>query len=183
MDCQVVSSPVSDEVRRSLRAGDKVLLSGVFYTARDAAHYRICQALEKDEHLPVELAGQTIYYCGPSPTPPGKAIGSAGPTTSSRLDKYTPCLLKAGVRALIGKGQRSSETLQVMRSYGAVYLITLGGCGAYLSKKVTKAEVVAYNDLGPEAVLRLEVVDFPALVASDTIGGNIFDGCYELYRR
>lgn len=183
MECLAVPSPIPDEVIKTLHAGDSVLLNGIFFTARDAAHLKIVRAMESREDLPLRLEGQTIYYCGPSPTPPGRAIGSAGPTTSSRLDSYTIAMLKLGVKAFIGKGRRSKEAAETIRSYGAIYLITLGGAGAYLSKKIKRADIVAFGELGPEAILRLEVDSFPAVVACDIVGGNIFDSCHDPYRR
>ncbi len=169
-----VTLPLADEVIAGLKAGDSLLLSGVLYTARDAAHRRMVEAMDKGDPLPFEIKGQTIYYMGPSPAPPGRPIGAAGPTTSARLDGYTPRLLSAGLRAMIGKGARSVEVKEAMRQHGAVYLAAVGGAGALLSKCIVKAEVVAYQDLGPEAVLRLEVVDFPVTVINDVHGGDLY---------
>ncbi len=151
-----------------------MLLSGVIYTARDAAHKRMVEALERGEPLPFDIRGQAIYYCGPSPAPPGRAIGAAGPTTSARLDIYTPGLLAAGLKAMVGKGSRSAAAKAAMKKCGAVYLAAVGGAGALLSRCIVKAEVVAYQDLGPEAVLKLEVVDFPVTVINDIRGGDLY---------
>jgi fumarate hydratase subunit beta len=158
-----------------LKAGSKVLLSGVVYTARDAAHRRIVEALDRGEEPPFDLEGQVIYYAGPCPPAPGKVIGSLGPTTSGRMDAYTPRLCAAGLRGMIGKGKRSKAVVRALARYGAVYFVTVGGVGALLSQTVRKAEVVAYPDLGPEAVYRLEIVDFPALVGIDPLGRDMYD--------
>jgi fumarate hydratase subunit beta len=147
----------------------------VVYTARDAAHQRLVQALEKGEKLPFDLKGQTLYYMGPSPAPPGRVIGSAGPTTSRRLDAYTPQLIAAGVRAMIGKGNRPPEVREAIKKHKAVYFVTLGGAGALLARSIKKAEVIAYEELGAEAIMRLEVEDFPAIVANDIYGGDLFE--------
>ena len=153
------------------------------YTARDAAHRRLTQALEKGEKLPFDLKGQTLYYMGPSPTPPGRVIGSAGPTTSRRLDAYTPRLIATGIRAMIGKGSRPPEVREAIKKYKAVYFVTFGGAGALLSKAIKKAEVIAYEDLGTEAIRRLEVKDFPAIVASDIRGGDLFEQGKAKYKK
>ena len=167
-------SPISDEDLLSLKAGDSVVLSGVVYTARDAAHGRLINALEKGEPLPVELRGQTVYYAGPSPTPPGRPCGAIGPTTSMRMDSFTPQLLRYGVRALIGKGDRNQAVEQALRENGAVYFAAIGGCAAYMAACVKKLEVVAYEDLGTESIKRLEVQDMPLTVAIDAHGGNAY---------
>ena len=160
-----------------------MLISGVVYTARDAAHQRLIQALEKGEKLPFDLKGQTLYYMGPSPARPGQAIGAAGPTTSRRMDSYTPRLIAAGIRAMMGKGSRSPEVKEAIKKYRAVYFATIGGAGALLSKSVKKAEVIAYEELGAEAVLRLNVKDFPAIVANDIYGGDLFEQGKAKYQR
>jgi fumarate hydratase subunit beta len=147
----------------------------VVYTARDAAHQRLIQALEKGDKLPFDLKGQTLYYMGPSPAPPGRVIGAAGPTTSRRLDAYTPRLIAAGVRAMIGKGNRPTEVKEAIKKHKAVYFVTFGGAGALLAKSIKKAEVIAYEELGAEAIMRLEVEDFPAIVANDIYGGDLFE--------
>ena len=158
-----------------MTAGTKVLVSGIVYTARDAAHQRLIQALKKGDKLPFDLKEQTLYYMGPSPARPGQVIGSAGPTTSSRMDLYTPHLIAAGIRAMIGKGSRSPEVREAIKKHKAVYFVTLAGAGALLSKSIKQAEVIAYEELGAEAILRLNVEDFPAIVANDIYGGDLFE--------
>lgn len=170
-----ITSPISPKVIEELTAGIKVNISGVIYTARDAAHQRIIEALDNGEKPPFELEGQTLYYMGPSPAPPGKVIGAAGPTTSRRMDAYTPRLLAAGVKATIGKGSRSAEVREAIKKHKAVYLVTTGGAGALLAKSVRQIEPIAYEDLGPEAVMRLAVENFPAVVANDIYGGDLFE--------
>ncbi len=160
-----------------------MLISGVIYTARDAAHHRLIQALDKGDRLPFDLKGQTLYYMGPSPARPGQVIGSAGPTTSRRMDIYTPRLIAAGIKAMIGKGNRSPEVREAIRKYKAVYLVTIGGAGALLSKSIKQAEVIAYEDLGAEAILRLNVEDFPAIVANDIYGQDLFEQGKAKYQR
>jgi len=169
-----VSSPITLDIMDKIVAGDSLLLSGVVYTARDAAHRRLVAALKEGNKLPFELAGQALYYMGPSPARPGRAIGAAGPTTSGRMDAYTPSLLAAGLRVMIGKGDRSAEVKEAMRRSRAIYLVATGGAGALLAKAVWKAEVIAYPELGPEAVLRLEVENMPVIVAYDSSGGDLF---------
>jgi fumarate hydratase subunit beta len=178
-----ITSPIKTEELEKLTVGTQVLISGVIYTARDAAHQRLSQALEKGEKLPFDLKGQTLYYMGPSPARSGQVIGSAGPTTSSRMDRYTPRLLATGIRAMMGKGNRSPEVREAMKKYKAVYFATIGGAGALLSKSIKKAEVIAYEDLGAEAILRLEVEDFPAIVANDIYGGDLFEQEKEKYKK
>ena len=178
-----IQSPFEAETIEGLKAGEQVLISGVIYTARDAAHERMVQAIEKGEKLPFDINGQTIYYMGPSPAPEGKIIGSAGPTTGSRMDAFTPPLLDAGLRAMIGKGGRSVEVRQNIKKYGAVYFVTYGGAGALLSQAIKKAEVIAYPELAAEAVMRLEVKDFPAIVANDIYGGDLFTTARDKYRQ
>jgi fumarate hydratase subunit beta len=178
-----ITSPISAQVIEKLTAGTSVLISGVIYTARDAAHQRIIRALDKGEKPPFELEGQTIYYMGPSPAPPGKVIGAAGPTTSRRMDAYTPRLLAAGVKAMIGKGSRSAEVKEAIKKYKAVYLATVGGAGALLASAIKEAEVIAYEELGPEAVMRLTVENFPAIVANDIHGGDLYERGKAEYKR
>jgi len=178
-----ITSPIDDKVIAKLTAGTKVLISGVIYTARDAAHQRLVRALAAGDELPFNLHGQTLYYMGPSPTPPGRIIGAAGPTTSSRMDPYTPLLMAAGIKATIGKGNRSPEVREALKKYRAVYLTTIGGAGALLAKAIKKAEPVAYEDLGAEAILRLQVADFPAIVANDSYGGDLFEQGITEYQR
>lgn len=170
-----IDSPLKSEVVRKLKAGDRVLISGILYTARDTAHKRMVEALEKGESLPFNISGQTIYHMGPSPAPPGKVIGAAGPTSSGRMDSYTPILLATGLRAMIGKGTRSPEAKAAMKKHHAIYLAATGGAGALLSRTVKKVEAVAYEDLGPEAIRRLEVLDFPAIVINDIYGGDLYE--------
>ena len=174
--------PLTAEDTRALTTGDRVLITGTIYTARDAAHSRLAALIERGEELPVELEGQIIYYVGPTPASPGRAVGSAGPTTSSRMDAYTPALLSRGVRVLIGKGERSPEVAGAIRDSGAVYLAAVGGAGALLAERVTAAEPVAYPELGPEAIYRFDVEDFPAIVVLDARGGDLYRDGRERYR-
>ena len=169
-----IKTPISQDTLKSLRAGDNVLLSGVIYTARDAAHERLCEALRAGEELPVDLRGQTVFYVGPSPTPPGKPSGAIGPTTSMRMDVYTPALLDYGVNAMIGKGERSEAVRQAIREYSAVYFAAAGGVAAYMAACVVDCEEVAYHDLGTESVKRLEVRDLPLTVVIDAEGNDYF---------
>lgn len=169
-----ITLPLTDTDVASLHSGDEVLLSGHLYVARDAAHKRLVETLDRGEALPFALAGQTIYYMGPSPAPPGKIIGAAGPTTATRMDPYTPRLLAAGLRGMLGKGPRSQEVKDAIKKYRAVYLAPVGGAGALLSKTIVSAEVVAYEDLGPEAVRRIQVKNFPATVINDVRGGDLY---------
>lgn len=166
--------PLTQEDCARLQAGDSVRLSGPLYTGRDAAHRRLYEALERGEELPVSLKGETIYYVGPCPAPPGRVIGSAGPTTSSRMDRYAPRLIQEGLLAMIGKGQRSPEVIKAMVEHGAVYLAALGGAGALIARTVRQLEVVAYPDLRTEAIHRLVVEDFPAIVAIDSQGRDLY---------
>ncbi len=167
--------PLTEAAVRELRAGQAVLLSGTLLTGRDAAHRRLIELLDRDEPLPVSLRGETIFYVGPTPAPPGRPIGAAGPTTSGRMDAYAPRLIATcGLRGMIGKGQRSAAVRQACIEYGAVYFGAIGGLGALLGRCVTAAEVVAYPDLGPEAIYRLTVTDFPAIVINDTHGGDAY---------
>ena len=174
MDVLNITSPIEAKTVERLKIGTQVLISGVIYTARDAAHQRLVQAIDSGEKLPFDIKGQTLYYMGPSPARPGRVIGSAGPTTSGRMDNYTPPLLAAGLRAMIGKGSRSPEVKEAIKKYKAVYFVTIGGAGALLSRAIKKAEVIAYPDLAAEAIMRLEVADFPAIVANDIYGGDLF---------
>lgn len=178
-----ITAPLSDADVLSLKAGDKVLITGVMYTARDAAHKRLIELLDRGEKLPFELKGQIIYYVGPTPAKPGAIIGSAGPTTSGRMDAYTPRLLDLGLKGMVGKGARSKEVLDAMSRNKAVYLAAVGGAAALIARSIKKAEVIAYEDLGPEAIRRLEVVDFPAIVVNDASGGDLFKQGVEKYRR
>lgn len=169
-----MKSPVTDDDIRRLKAGDEVLISGVVYTARDMAHKRLCHAIDQGQVLPFPLEGAIIYFVGPTPAPPGRIIGSAGPTTSSRMDPFSPKLLANGLKAMIGKGYRSQEVRDALKKFTAVHLSATGGAGALLSKHIVAAEVIAYEDLGAEAIRRLVVVDFPAIVAYDCYGNSVY---------
>jgi fumarate hydratase subunit beta len=169
-----ITLPLTGKVIETLKSGDDVFLSGTLYVARDAAHRRLVTALDRGEALPFEIQGQTIYYMGPSPAPPGRVIGAAGPTTAKRMDEYTPRLLAAGLKGMIGKGIRSPEVKEAIKKHQAVYFAAVGGAGALLSKAIVKAEVIAYADLGPEAVLKIEVIDFPVTVINDIHGGDLY---------
>jgi len=169
-----LTTPLSGATVRSLHAGDQVQLSGALYTARDAAHQRLVALLDRGEKLPFDLEGQIIYYVGPSPAPPGKVIGSAGPTSSYRMDPYTVPLLERGLKGMIGKGERDEEVVRAMKEHRAVYFAAVGGAGALLARCIKKSEIIAYEDLGPEAIRRLQVEDFPVIVAQDSTGGNLY---------
>ena len=168
-------APLTEEEVRQLKAGDEVAITGAVYTARDMAHKRLCAALDRGQELPVALEGAILYFVGPTPARAGAAIGAAGPTTASRMDPFSPRLMAHGLRATIGKGYRSDAVRQALHEYGAVHLATIGGAGALLSKHIVSAEIVAYGDLGTEAIRRLEVVDFPAVVAYDAAGGCVYE--------
>ena len=170
-----INTPLIKKEIKKLNAGEVVLLSGIIYTARDQAHKRLAEAINKNKKTPVDLKDAVIYYCGPTPAPRGKIIGSAGPTTSRRMDEFTPLLLKKGVLAMIGKGRRSIQVIQAIKKYKAVYFLTYAGCGALLSKFVKQNKLVAYKDLGPEAIYKLEVRNFPLIVGIDTRGRSIYD--------
>jgi fumarate hydratase subunit beta len=171
-----LTSPLDRQTTRSLRAGDRVRVNGIVYTARDAAHKRLCALLEGGERLPVDLDGQLLYFTGPTPAPPGRPVGSAGPTTSSRMDPYSPQLIeKTGLRAMIGKGNRGPAVVEAMQRFGCVYLAAVGGAGALLAQCIRSAKVVCYPELGPEAIHRLEVEAMPLIVAIDTHGGNLYE--------
>ena len=174
-----ITAPITEEVSRSLKAGDYVFISGTIYTARDAAHKRMDEALKNGQPLPIDLNDNVIYYMGPSPARDGRPIGSAGPTTASRMDKYAPKLLDLGLRGMIGKGKRTKEVQDAIIRNGAVYFAAVGGAGALLSKAITEAEVVAYEDLGTEAIRKLTVVDFPAIVVIDSEGNNLYSQVME----
>jgi fumarate hydratase subunit beta len=174
MSAITLTTPLERATLAELRAGDAVQISGVIYTARDAAHIRLIELLDSGGELPFDLSGQVIYYCGPAPTPPGQAIGSAGPTTSYRMDPFAPRLHALGLAATIGKGDRSPQVREACRQHGAVYLVAVGGAGALLAQSVTAVEIVAYPELGPEAIRRLTVEAFPAIVAYDTHGNSVF---------
>ena len=174
IEIKKLQAPLTDEDVRSLKAGDEVLVNGVVYTARDMAHKRLCEAIDAGKKLPFELAGAIIYFVGPTPARPGRIIGAAGPTTSSRMDKFSPILIAHGLKAMIGKGYRDGRVREALKKYGAVHLATIGGAGALLSKHVTSAKIIAYQDLGTEAIRKLQVVDFPAIVAYDYHGNSVY---------
>ncbi|MCF6150125.1 MAG: Fe-S-containing hydro-lyase [Candidatus Kuenenia sp.] len=175
-----INTPLSDAVVEELKIGDKVKISGTLYTARDAAHKRLVNLIDQGKELPFDIKNQIIYYVGPSPAPPGKPIGSCGPTTSYRMDKYAPLLLSLGLKATIGKGGRSGEVVEAMKKYKAVYFVATGGAAALLAQSVKKMEIVAYEDLGTEAIRKLEVENFPAIVANDIYGNDLYkDGIFQ----
>jgi fumarate hydratase subunit beta len=174
MDVINITSPLIPEVIEKLKSGMLVLISGVVYTARDAAHKKLVQAINSGKELPLNLEGQTLYYMGPSPARPGQVIGSAGPTTSGRMDVYTPTLLAAGLKAMIGKGGRSEEVKRAIIDYRAIYFVTIGGAGALLSSTIHRAKVIAYPELAAEAIMQLELEEFPAIVANDIYGSDLF---------
>ena len=177
-----VTLPLTDEILAGLKAGDDVLLTGVMYGARDAAHKKMIEALELGKPLPFDIKGQTIYFMGPSPARQGRPIGSAGPTTSGRMDSCSPRLIAEGLKGMIGKGMRSPEVKGAMKKYKAVYLAAIGGAGALISKSIKKAEVIAYEELGDEAVRRIEVEDFPVTVINDIYGGDLYQQGKARYR-
>ena len=177
-----VALPLTNETLEGLKAGDNILLTGTIYVGRDAAHKRMVEALEQGRPLPFDIKGQVIYFMGPSPARPGQPIGSAGPTTSGRMDSYSPRLIAEGLKGMIGKGMRSQEVKDAMKKYKAVYLAAIGGAGALISKTIKKSEVIAYEELGAEAIRRLEVEDFPATVVNDIYGGDLYQEGKARYR-
>ncbi len=177
-----ITVPFDKDTVKELKAGDYVYLTGTIYTARDAAHKRMYEAIQRGETLPFDIEGNVIYYMGPSPAREGRPIGSAGPTTASRMDKYTPTLLDLGMRGMIGKGRRTEAVRESMMKNQAVYFAAVGGAGALLSKSITQAEVIAYEDLGTEAIRKLEVKDFPVIVVMDCEGNNLYDMAIEQYK-
>jgi fumarate hydratase subunit beta len=170
-----LTTPLSEKDLDNLKIGDKVLLTGVIYTGRDAAHQRLFDLIKQGKDLPFDLKGQIIYFVGPSPAKPGQAIGSAGPTTSYRMDAFSPKLIELGLKGMIGKGNRAKEVIDAMKKYKAVYFGATGGAGALIAKSIKKAKVIAYDDLGPEAINRLEVEDFPVVVINDTKGNDLYE--------
>ncbi|MBE5956804.1 MAG: Fe-S-containing hydro-lyase [Lachnospiraceae bacterium] len=176
---RIIQAPFGKEEIESLKSGDYIYLTGTIYTARDAAHKRLYESMLKGEKLPIEISGNVIYYLGPSPARPGQVIGSAGPTTSSRMDKYTPLMLDAGLNGMIGKGKRNQEVIDSIVKNGAVYMAAVGGAGALLSKCIKKSEVIAYEDLGTEAIRRLEVENLPVIVVIDKDGKNLYENVFE----
>ena len=169
-----MTTPLTDEDVSKLQAGDIVYLNGTIYTARDAAHKRLVDLIEAGEELPFDLQGSVIYFVGPTPPKPGEPIGSAGPTTSYRMDPFAPRLIAAGLKGMIGKGNRSQEVIEAIRKYKAVYFGAIGGAGALIAKSIVSSEIIAYEDLGPEAIRRLEVRDLPLFVINDTVGGDLY---------
>ena len=178
-----ITTPITGEVTKNLRSGDYVYITGTIYVARDAAHKRMIEALERGENLPIDIKDSTIYYMGPSPAREGRPIGSAGPTTASRMDKYAPQLLDLGLGAMVGKGKRSQAVIDAIVRNGSVYFAAVGGAGALLSKCITSAEVVAYDDLGTEAIRKLTVENFPAIVVIDSEGNNLYETAIKEYRK
>jgi len=178
-----ISTPLTDEIVAQLRAGDKVSITGIIYVGRDAAHKRLVAALDAGQPLPFDPQGQIIYYMGPAPAKPGEPIGSAGPTTSGRMDPYAPRLLAVGLKGMIGKGNRSAPVREAMRQHKAVYMGATGGAGALIAKSIKSSEVVAYDDLGAEALRRLEVESFPAIVINDIYGGDAYEDGVKQYNR
>jgi fumarate hydratase subunit beta len=178
-----LTTPISDKDLEKLKVGDKVLISGTILTGRDAAHKKLIELLDAGKELPIDVKGQAIYYVGPSPTRPGKAVGSAGPTTSYRMDPYAPKLIALGLKAMIGKGSRSPEVIEAMKKYKAVYLAAVGGAAALIARSIKKAEIIAYEDLGSEAIRKMEVKDFPAIVVNDTKGNDLYKLGAEKYKK
>lgn len=178
-----ITTPITEEVTRDLRSGDYVYITGTMYVARDAAHKRMIEALDRDEELPIDIKDATIYYMGPSPARDGRPIGSAGPTTASRMDKYAPTLLDLGEKAMIGKGKRTQEVIDAIVRNHAVYFAAIGGAGALLSKCIKKSEIVCYDDLGAEAIRKIEVEDFPVIVVIDSEGNNLYETAIKQYNR
>jgi len=177
-----IQTPLTPEAVSSLSIGDEVLLSGTIYTARDQAHSRLCALLDKGEALPFDVKDTIIYFAGPTPTSPGKAVGSAGPTTSGRMDAFSPKLIRAGLKGMIGKGNRSPEVIEAMKSHGAVYFAATGGAGALIAQRIKSSTCIAYKELGPEAIYKMEVQDFPLIVAIDSNGENLYVRGPEKYR-
>ncbi|OGP89202.1 MAG: fumarate hydratase [Deltaproteobacteria bacterium RBG_19FT_COMBO_43_11] len=177
-----IQIPLNREIIASLRTGDMVFLSGEVYTARDVAHRRLYESLDKGETLPIDLSKAVIFYAAPAPTPPGKVIGSIGPTTSYRMDFFTPKLIENGLKGMIGKGNRSEEVIQAIKKHGAVYFGAIGGIAALTAQCIKKVELVAYEDLGPEAIRKLTIVDFPAIVINDTLGNDLYKEAQKEWR-
>lgn len=178
-----IKLPLNDEIVKTLHAGDNVLLTGIIYVARDAAHKRMVESLDKGQPLPFDIKGQTIYYMGPSPAKPGQAIGSAGPTTSGRMDSFSPRLMQEGLKGMIGKGNRSKAVKEAIVKYKAVYFAAIGGAGALIARRIKKSEVIAYDELGAEAVRRLEIEDFPVTVINDIYGQDLYETGKARYRK
>lgn len=176
-----ITTPITAEISKTLKAGDYVYLTGTIYVARDAAHKRMIEALERGEELPIDIKDSTIYYMGPSPAREGRPIGSAGPTTASRMDKYAPILLDLGEKAMIGKGKRTQEVIDAIVRNQATYFAAIGGAGAILSKCITKSEIVCYEDLGAEAILKIDIENFPVIVVIDCEGNNLYETAIKKY--
>jgi len=183
METKKLTTPLSNSDTEKLHSGDNVTITGYIYTGRDAAHKKMVELIQKGEKLPFDPKGQIIYFVGPTPAKPGQVIGSAGPTTSGRMNKYSPFMIAAGLKGMIGKGEMGSEVAEALKKHKAVYMVATGGAGALMAKRITESEVVAYEELGPEAVRRLKVVDFPVVVAQDCQGGNIYVEGVEKYKR
>lgn len=183
MNIKSITTPLNDDIIRELKTGEKIFLSGYIYTARDTAHKRFMDLLNAGKELPFNIKNQIIYYCGPSPAPPGKVIGACGPTTSSRMDLYTPKLLSLGLKGMIGKGKRSPAVKEALKKYKAIYFGATGGAGALLSQSVVSSDVVAYEDLGPEAVAKLEVRNMPLFVINDIYGNDLYEIGMEQYKK
>lgn len=175
MEKRIITPPLTDDVIRTLHAGDMVYITGTIYTARDAAHLRLVQMLERGEEMPFEFEGQIVYYAGPAPAKPGEPIGSVGPTTAGRMDLYSPILMKKGLKSMIGKGLRSKEVIETLISETGVYFAAIGGAAALMGQRVKEAEVIAFDDLGPEAIRRLKVEELPVIVAIDCEGNNAYE--------
>ena len=178
-----IRTPVSDKIIEKLHAGDQVFITGSLYTGRDSAHKKLIDLVEKGEELPIDIKGQFIYYVGPTPARPGKSIGSAGPTTSYRMDSFAPTLHKLGLKGTIGKGSRNKEVKDSLQKYKGVYLAAVGGAGALISKSIEKAEVIAYPELGPEAVRKVDVKEFPCIVINDMYGGDLYEEGKKQYQK
>jgi len=178
-----ITAPLTAETVKDLRAGDSVLISGIIYSGRDLAHKKLTEAIKAGATLPFDLAGAVIYYVGPSPAKPDHVIGSAGPTTSYRMDAYSPLLMEHGIRGMIGKGNRTQPVLEAMKQYGAVYFAAVGGAAALIARSIKAAKVIAYEDLGPEAVREMKVEDFPAIVINDMYGGDLYEQGVAQYKR
>jgi fumarate hydratase subunit beta len=178
-----VTTPLNEDVISKWRSGDKILISGIIYTGRDAAHKRLVELIDKGESLPFDVKGQIIYFVGPTPARPGRAVGSAGPTTSYRMDAYSPRLIEKGLKGMIGKGSRSKEVIEAMMKHKCVYMTAVGGAGALISRCIKSSEIIAYDDLGPEAIRKMKVENFPVIVVNDTSGNDLYQEGIKKYRK
>jgi fumarate hydratase subunit beta len=178
-----VTTPLNEDVISKWRSGDKILISGIIYTGRDAAHKRLVELIDKGESLPFDVKGQIIYFVGPTPARPGRAVGSAGPTTSYRMDAYSPRLIEKGLKGMIGKGSRSKEVIEAMMKHKCVYMTAVGGAGALISRCIKSSEIIAYDDLGPEAIRKMEVENLPVIVVNDTSGNDLYQEGIKKYRK